>query len=238
VTSPEVRIESDAAALAHRAAQAFWELVDATLTTRPTFRVALAGGHTPTGLYHELVRQRPSSPAWQRLQFFFGDERAVPPDHIDSNYRMARTALFDHAPVVPSQVHRMPGEQRPLDAAAAAYEAVVNREALDLVLLGIGNDGHTCSLFPGDPVLQESERWVRPVLAPPGNAVRERLTLTLPAIAAARQAWFLVNGAAKARVVERVLRTPADPPLPAALVAAPQVVWYLDRMAGSGLELS
>jgi 6-phosphogluconolactonase len=236
--SPEVRVESDPAALSHQAARAFWAYVDATLAEAETFRVALAGGHTPAGMYHEIVRQRPSSPAWTRLRFFFGYERAVAPDHADSNYRMARTTLFDHAPVVPSQVHRMPGEQRPLEAAAAAYEAQLNREALDLVLLGMGTDGHTCSLFPGDPVLLEAHRWVRATTAPAGNAVRERLTITLPCIASARQAWFLVSGADKARVVQRVLRMPADPPLPAALVAAPQVVWYLDRAAGHALMQS
>jgi 6-phosphogluconolactonase len=112
-------------------------------------------------------------------------------------------------------------------------------EALDVVLLGLGVDGHTASLFPGSPALAELSRWVLSTTAPEGNAVRERLTMTLPCIAQAREAWFLVTGANKARIVERVHRARGDsPPLPAALARAARVVWYLDRAAGAALVSS
>lgn len=239
MTAAAVRVERDSAAVAHAAAHAFWQLADATLATRRSFRVALAGGHTPAGMYHEIVRQRPSGDAWRQMQFFFGDERAVPLEHPDSNYRMAKAALFDHVPVSTTQIHRMPGEQRPLDAAARAYEVELGGVALDLVLLGLGEDGHTASLFPGSPALAEQSRWVLSTTAPPGNAVRDRLTITLPCIAQARDAWFLVTGANKARIVEQVHRpTGEQAHVPAALVRATRVVWYLDRAAGAALVSS
>jgi len=236
VSRPVHIVERDAEGVAYASAHAFWQNVDAALTERPSFRVALAGGRTPAGMYHEIVRQRPAGAVWQRLQFFFGDERAVGPEHPDSNYRMAKAAIFDHAPVSPSQVHRVPGELRPLEEAARAYEKTLAGEPLDLVLLGVGADGHTASLFPDSPTLQENVRWVLPAIAPEGNAVRERLTITLPCIASSREAWFLVTGAEKARVVARVLNPSDGPPLPAALVRATRVVWFLDRAAAAGLD--
>jgi len=239
VTTAVVRVERDVAAVAYAAAHAFWQLADATVAARRAFRIALAGGHTPAGMYHEIVRQRPSGDAWRQMQFFFSDERGVPAEHPDSNYRMAKGALFDHAPVAPAQIHRMVGEQRPLDAAARAYEKELGGLALDLVLLGLGEDGHTASLFPGSPALAEQSLWVLSTTAPPGNAVRERLTITLPCIARAREAWFLVTGANKARIVEQVHRpTGAEAPVPSALVRATRVVWYLDRAAGAALVSS
>lgn len=239
MTAAVVRVERDAAAVAHAAAHAFWQLADTTIATRGVFRVALAGGHTPAGMYHEIVRQRPSGEAWRHIHFFFSDERATPADHADSNYRMAKGALFDHAPVSPAQIHRMPGEQRPLDAAARAYEVELGGVALHLVLLGVGEDGHTASLFPGSSALTEQSRWVLSTQAPPGNAVRDRLTITLPCIAQARDAWFLVTGANKARIVEQVHQaTGNEAPLPAALVRAARVVWYLDRAAGVAIVSS
>ncbi len=235
VSPPVLSVERDAEGVAYAAAHSFWQSIDAALTERPTFRIALAGGHTPAGMYHELVRQRPTGEVWKRLQFFFGDERAVGPEHPDSNYRMAKAAIFDHAPVSPPQIHRIPGELRPLDEAARAYEKTLAGEPLDLVLLGVGADGHTASLFPDSPTLAEKSRWVLPATAPPGNAVRERLTITLPCIASAREAWFLVTGSEKARVVARIHKPGDDPPPPAALVRATRVVWFLDRAAAAGV---
>ncbi len=235
---PQFEIERDAAAVAYSAAHAFWQLADSTLAAESVFRVALAGGHTPAGMYHEIVRQRPTGNRWRQLHFYFGDERAVPPDHPDSNFKMAKAALFDHAPLSSGQIHRMPGEQKPLDAAAQSYERELAGHALDLVLLGVGTDGHTASLFPGSPALNESVRHVVATVAPSGNAVRERLTITLPCIAHAREAWFLVTGAEKARIVERIRRAGDNPPLPATLVRAARVVWFLDRAAGTSLLTS
>lgn len=228
----QIEIERDPAAVAYAAAHEFWKFADATLSARGELRVALAGGHTPSGMYHEVVRQRPGGAAWKQIHFFFGDERGVPPDHPDSNYRMAKAALFDHAPVVPEQIHRMPGERRPRDQAAREYEEELGGKALDLVLLGVGGDGHTASLFPDSPALAETSRWVLDTIAPPGNAVRERLTITLPCIARAREAWFLVTGTDKARIVGRI-HGENEATLPAAMVRATRVVWFLDRAAAA-----
>ncbi|MGQ0537799.1 MAG: 6-phosphogluconolactonase [Gemmatimonadaceae bacterium] len=234
MSTAALRVERDPAAVAHAAAHEFWDRADAATAERGLFRVALAGGHTPAGMYHEIVRQRPAGAAWSAVEFFFGDERGVPPEHPDSNYRMAKAALFDHAPAPAANIHRMMGEQRPLTAAAADYERVLAGRALDLVLLGIGSDGHTASLFPASPALAERERWVVATLAPTGVAVRERLTITLPCIARAREVWFLVTGASKAAIVARaILGASADPPLPASLVQAPRLTWILDASAAA-----
>jgi 6-phosphogluconolactonase len=146
---------------------------------------------------------------------------------------MAKAALFDHAPLGAAQIHRMHGEERPIQSAAANYEAELDGHAMDLILLGVGNDGHTASLFPGNDALREALHPVVAVLAPPGNSVRERLTLTLPYIAQAREVWFLVTGAEKAHVVERVHKEGQASALPAAMVRAPRVVWFLDRSAAT-----
>ena len=235
VSTAHVRIEHDAAAVAYASAHAFWRLADSVLAAKPVFRAALAGGHTPASMYHEIVRQRPTGDTWRHIEFFFGDERCVPPDNADSNYRMAKAALFDHVPLSTSQIHRMRGEQRPIEAAATSYEREIGGEALDLVLLGVGSDGHTASLFPGTPALAETSRWVLATHAPPGNAVRERLTITIPCIAQAREAWFLVTGADKARIVAQIHGEGERSMLPAAMVRAPRVVWFLDRSAGAAL---
>jgi 6-phosphogluconolactonase len=234
VSAAHITIEHDAAAVAYAAAHAFWRLADAVLAEKGVFRTALAGGHTPSGMYHEIVRQRPTGDVWRHVEFFFGDERGVPPDHPDSNYRMAKAALFDHAPVAARQIHRMRGEQRPLDDAAIGYEREIGGVPIDLILLGVGLDGHTASLFPGSQALNESKRWVLGTFAPPGNAVRERLTLTLPCIAQAREAWFIVTEPEKARIVGQI-HSGEDATLPAAMVRAPRIVWFLDRAAGAAL---
>jgi len=235
VNAPDITVERDAAAVAHASAHAFWQLVDSVLAARPVFRTALAGGHTPAGMYHEIVRQRPTGETWQHLEFFFGDERAVPPEHPDSNYRMTKAALFDHAPLSGNQIHRMHGELRPLEAAAGDYERELQGVPLDLVLLGVGIDGHTASLFPGSAALTERKRWVVSTHAPSGNAVRERLTITLPCIAQAREAWFLVTGSDKARIVAQIHAEKERSELPAARVRAARVAWFLDRKAGAAL---
>ncbi|MGQ0643816.1 MAG: 6-phosphogluconolactonase [Gemmatimonadaceae bacterium] len=237
MSSPRIAVERDAAAVAYAAAHAFWQLADSVLAAKPVFRTALAGGHTPAGMYHEIVRQRPTGAQWGRLHFFFGDERCVPQDNPDSNYRMAKAALFDHAPIPADRIHRMPGELRPVERGAASYERELGGESIDLVLLGVGVDGHTASLFRGSSTLEESSRWVLATLAPPGNAVRERLTITLPCIAQAREAWFLVTGSEKARVVERILTEGERSELPAAMVRAARVAWFLDRTAGAALAV-
>jgi 6-phosphogluconolactonase len=185
--------------------------------------VALAGGSTPEALYRLLAsddyRDRTD---WEDLRVFFGDERAVPPTHPDSNYGMARRALLDHVPVNPALVHRMEAEDPDLDAAADRY-ALVLPAALDVILLGMGPDGHTASLFPGSPALDEEERRVVPSTAPDGS---RRLTLTLPAINASRHVVFLVLGSAKRAALDKI-RNGAS--LPAARVSpsSGDVTWIV-----------
>ena len=174
------------------------------------------------------------------MHIFFGDERCVPPDDERSNYRMAREALLDRVPVPAPQVHRIPGERAP-QSAAADYEQELRRcfpaaplPAFDLICLGLGDDGHTASLFPGTGALHEQERWVvaQPV-APPGVS---RVTLTPPAINAARDVVFLVEGAGKARMLERVLAGPYEPDVLPAQIVRPiggRLLWLVDAAAGA-----
>ena len=185
--------------------------------------VALAGGRTPRSLYQRLAS---CDFPWSDTHIFFGDERCVPPDHPDSNFRMANEALGSK---VPATVHRMRGES----CDAAAYEKELRRvfgptlPAFDLVLLGLGEDGHTASLFPGDPALEETERWVVRVERPD----HARLTLTLPVLSAANVALFLVSGAAKREPLQRLLH---GGDIPAARVRAKQIVIITDEAAAQG----
>lgn len=197
------------------------------------FRMALSGGSTPRALYARLASREI---AWRRLEFFWGDERFVPYDDPRSNYAMAHEALLDRVPVEPAQVHPIPTDDDPADA-ARRYEETLQRAygadslgeppLFDLVLLGLGEDGHTASLFPADPVLQEREHWVAPAAM---QSPEPRITLTYPALESSRAVLFLVTGAEKAEAVQRVLA--GDPDFPAArLKPQGETVWFLDRAA-------
>ncbi len=202
------------------------------------FAVALSGGSTPKRLYEVLASApfRDRFP-WGRTHLFWGDERFVPHDHPDSNYLMARQALIDHVPVPPGNVHPMPTHGS-LNEAAVAYQATLrsyyDREALDMerplfdaMLLGLGDNGHTASLFPGTAALDEALAWVVPVT---DGVPQPRLTLTYPAIACSAQVAFMVAGKGKAAAVRRVLD--GDRSQPAARVAsAGELTWFLDRAA-------
>ncbi|HKJ71829.1 MAG TPA: 6-phosphogluconolactonase [Gammaproteobacteria bacterium] len=209
---------------------------------RGAFHWALAGGSTPEALYRvlagaDVARRLP----WSRMHAWFGDERCVPPDHPDSNYRMARAALLDHVPLPAEQVHRMAGEAPP-ERAAAAYAdelgaALPARDGvpqLDLVLLGLGPDGHVASLFPGTTGLDAAE---------PATAVHVprldawRLTLTPPVINAARRVWLLASGPGKADIVHAALGEPGGEPLPVQRLAPRgEWRWFLDAAAAARVE--
>ena len=207
------------------------------------FTVALSGGSTPRRLYERLASQPYASRIpWSGWHVFWGDERCVPPDDPDSNYRMAKEALLDRVPISPANIHRMRGETGPGEA-AEEYEAVVRdvfqaaTPSFDLILLGLGEDGHTASLFPGTQALEERRRLVV------GNEVprlgAHRITFTLPLINEAKVVAFLVTDESKSRTVQRVLEpAPTEPVLPAALVrpAAGSVHWFLTRVAATWLE--
>ncbi|MEJ2422143.1 MAG: 6-phosphogluconolactonase, partial [Acidobacteriota bacterium] len=182
---------------------------------------------------------------WEATHIFWGDERCVPPDSEDSNFRMAREALLDAVPIPESNIHRIPAEMSPPQKAAEVYEArlaehfrATAREgkppAFDLLMLGIGGEGHTASLFPGSPALEEARRWAVPVTAPEGIVPAKRITLTLPVINAARRVFFLAAGAAKRPVLQDIRNDPekAARLYPAACVSPRDpVLWFLDREA-------
>ena len=177
-----------------------------------------------------------SSVMWSRVQVLWGDERCVPPDHVESNYRMARETLLDHVPVPAANVHRIHGEDDPA-IAAAAYETTLRALArIDLVLLGLGEDGHTASLFPGGAAVHEQTRWVMAAQAAPGSMWR--ITLTPAVINAAAEVLFLVSGGAKAGILRRVIAGPRRPQeLPAQAIATSngRVRWCVDAAAAAEL---
>jgi 6-phosphogluconolactonase len=221
VETGEALAEQAAAWIAHALAEA--------VTARGRATIALAGGTTPRPVYQRLAAE-PGVP-WDRVEVFFSDERAVPLDHPDSNYRLASESLLSRVPVAPEKVHRMKADQPDLDAAARSYEALLP-PSLDLLLLGMGADGHTASLFPHAPSLGEFTRRVVPVTG--GEPLVQRLTVTPLVLDAAERILVLVAGAAKAATVARVLEGAFDPEeLPAQL--ARSGTWMMDRAAAGWL---
>lgn len=209
-------------ALANAGAQHFATRAETAIAQRGAFNVVLAGGSTPRQLYRRLV-QPPYLDGldWLNIHFFFGDERCVPPNHPDSNYGMAYETLLSHVPLPAANIHRIPGELPPAQA-AEAYAAELKSffggalPEFDLVLLGLGEDGHTASLFPGTQAMNETESWVIAVdHTTPPPPLLPRITLTLPVLNAARSVIFLVSGEAKAQVLASVLDTKDDNHLPA-----------------------
>jgi 6-phosphogluconolactonase len=234
----------DAAALADAAAGRFVAAAGDAIASHGQFIVALAGGSTPRDTYLRLGAETlRSKVTWSRVQIVWGDERCVPPHHVDSNYRMAREALLDRVPVPAANVHRIHGEDDPLSAAAdyeATLRALLRTPArIDLVLLGLGDDGHTASLFPGSAAVHEQTRWVMAVRA--DAATMWRITLTPAVINAAAEVLFLVSGGAKAGILRRVLQGPRHPQeLPAQVIAASngrRVRWCVDAAAAADLTL-
>ncbi len=217
------------------AADAIAVMIHEAIAARGTVHIALAGGTTPTPIYHRLAMM---ALPWDRVELWFGDERNVPPDHPMSNYLMMRTALLDV--MGEARVHRIQGETDAV-AAATAYErelvgALGTPPRLDLVLLGLGTDGHTASLFPNTPALDETERWV---VANPTATGEPRITLTPKTICAARHVRFLVVGATKASVLAEVLEGARDTNrLPSQLIASAEtdVGWFVDDPAAAQLR--
>ncbi|MCE5228734.1 6-phosphogluconolactonase [bacterium] len=210
------------------------------------FFLALSGGRTPESLMHRLTLPglRDAAP-WEKVELFFTDERPVGPDHPDSNYGMVQRAWLDSGAVPEGQVHRMQGEAGSLAAEAERYEDLITRivppgptsfPAFDLIVLGIGDDGHVASLFPGTKALDETMR-VTTVNHVPKLGL-DRLTITFPVINAAREIWMIVCGESKSAAVARALSGPPQSliePLPVSLVhpAYGKMKWWLDRAAAS-----
>jgi 6-phosphogluconolactonase len=213
------------------------------------FSLVLSGGSTPRRLY-ELLAEPPyrSQLDWSKVEFFWGDERAVAPDHPNSNFRMAREAMLDKLAVPPERIHRIAAENPNLDETAREYEIEIERVLgriagvgprpphFNLFLLGMGEDGHTASLFPGTRALDETRRWVVAQDVPAVSG--KRITMTPPLINAAHFIIFLVAGAAKADVLAAVLQGPRDPHrYPAQLIhpLTGEVTWMVDRNASTSL---
>lgn len=217
-------------ALPEIAARRIARVIEQSVADRGRASVMLAGGSTPRAVYRQLalIQGLP----WEKVDIYFGDERAVPPGDSQSNYRMARESLLDAVPIPPAQVHRMPAERPDREAAADEYARRLP-ERLDLVILGLGEDGHTASLFPGSSALKERVRKVLAVVGP--KAPVHRLTVTPPVIAAAREKIILVTGAGKAGAVAQALEGP-DQPIQCPAQLARDGTWVMDRAAASGLR--
>jgi 6-phosphogluconolactonase len=239
-----IEVAEHADALNHCVAEQFVRLTTAAVEARGRCAVALSGGSTPKNVYQLLAA--PAFRArvrWGDIHFFWGDERHVPPDHPDSNYRMAVEAMLSKVPVPPANVHRVRSELPDAERAAREYEETIRARVagallprFDVIHLGIGTDGHTASLFPGSAALGERERlcvanWVE-------KFAGYRITLTLPILNAARAAIFIVTGAAKAPIIQQVLRDrDATPPFPAQLIRPVdgECWWMLDQAAAGEL---
>lgn len=241
------RVVDGADALARAAAEEVLRAAEAAVRGHGRFTLALSGGSTPKALYRLLASVdgpfRERMP-WDRTHFFWGDERHVPPGHADSNYRMARETMLDHVPVPPANIHRVRAEEA-AEAAAADYERELRDffqtagepPRFDFNLMGLGPDAHTASLFPGTPVIHETERWVA---APWVEAHHTfRITFTPPVLNAAVYTLFLASGADKAAAVRAVLEGPRDVDRYPAQVVKPArgaLLWLLDREAASLLS--
>jgi 6-phosphogluconolactonase len=242
----EILILTDLAAIAKRAAQEFLQAATSAVTKNHSFTVALAGGSTPKALYSLLATDsvlRAQLP-WDKMHLYFGDERSVPPDHADSNFRMATEALVSKAPLKPDQVTRIKGEYKDTEKAAQEYEQALRASfklaegqspRFDLVLLGMGNEGHTLSLFPGTKALHETKRlvvrnWI-------GKLYTERITLTAPVVNQAALVIFMVTGADKALALKGVLEGPYEPEqLPSQMIQPRgKLLWLVDTAAGGML---
>ena len=241
----EYFVEPDAAALAALAARHFVEGVEAAVAARGRARIAISGGSTPKAAFQLLADSaRPwrARMPWEKLELFWVDERCVPPDHADSNYRMTREALLDHVPLQPAQIHRMEGELEP-EAAASRYESELRNSfrlegaetpRFDLINLGMGPDGHTASLFPHTAAVHEIGRLA--VSNHVQNKDAWRITLTWPVINQGAQVFFLIGGADKAQILKEVMLGARDPErLPSQLIAPASgiLTLFLDKAAAA-----
>lgn len=241
---PGLMLVEDAPALADAAARAIAEAAEAAVAARGRFTLVLAGGATPRDTYMRLAEPTFADRVpWDRTVVFFGDERCVPPDHAASNYRMANESLLSKVGIPTEHVYRMRGEDDPEEAAAEYARTLAEvfqvkrggRPPFDVVLLGLGLDGHTASLFPGSPAAREIFRTVVAVHAAAAR-IPQRLTLTIPTFNAAARVIFLVSGAEKAKVVKAALTDGAI--MPASMIRPSEgtLTWIVDRAAASLLS--
>jgi 6-phosphogluconolactonase len=239
-----IRIFNDLEALSQAAAEIFVDLVDQAIDFSGLFSVVLSGGHTPRRMYELLVAQPLREKIqWESIHFFWGDERCVPIDDPRSNVLMARQALLEHVPVPEDHIHPIHGDL-PTALAAVQYETELREffgdqpPVFDLILLGLGENAHTASLFPHTSVLDENKHWVEEVYVPEQSMYR--VTLTAPLINQARQVIFLVSGSEKALALQNVLEGPYQPhEFPAQLIRPNGVhpTWLVDEAASHKLTV-
>ena len=248
MTNHDVELFANGMEIAQRAADEVVRIASAAAAARGAFTIALSGGSTPKALY-KLLAENPAlrnSLPWDKMKVFFGDERHVGPGHTDSNFQMASDSILSKVPLQPEQIHRIKGEYPDTAQAAVEYQATIQREfglkagefpRFDLLLLGMGSEGHTLSLFPGTKALHETERivtrnWV-------GKLYTERITLTAPAANNAANIIFMIGGTDKACALKAVLGGPHEPEqLPAQMIQPSngKLLWLVDQAAGSMLS--
>jgi 6-phosphogluconolactonase len=238
-------IKSDPDAVCVEAAKHLIRLSQQCVDERGEFTLALAGGTTPKRFF-QILAKPPYSTAipWGKTRIFFGDERAVPPDHPDSNYGMANRYLLKHINIDPLRIHRIQSELDPQDAAKGYHITLAGflplnhdkKPVFDLVLLGLGDDGHVASLFPGSDILQEQEKHADAVWVE--SKKTWRISITLPVINSAHNIWLMVTGESKADIVDRVFNYPSEAnPLPIEMLKADHgITWYLDEAAARWLK--
>ena len=242
----DIHVYPTTPALVEAAAYHLLDHAHQAIAARDSFTLALAGGSTPKGLYAMLATPPFRSQLdWTKVRFFWGDERHVPPDHTDSNYRMAHEALLRHLPISAGQVQRVPGELPNAHTVADQYETVLREQfgvaepdvpRFDLILLGMGPDGHTASLFPGTGAVHETRRLVA---APWVETLQtSRITFTPVLLNHARQVTFLICGHTKAETLHAVLEGPFQPDTLPAQIIGPQdgtLTWFVDQEAAGAL---
>ena len=245
IRKPEIRTYPGLEELSRAAAEYICEIAREAIKERDIFTLVLSGGSTPRLLYEELARQPISKRMdWNKIHIFWGDERYLPPDHPDSNYALAFQALVSKVDVRPANLHRIITESGSAKAAAEDYEQTLrhffgsptgNEDArhfpsFDLILLGLGQDGHTASLFPGDAALEEEHRWVVAVDSASASPPVPRITLTLPVLNKARCVIFLASGSKKREVFQRIVKNSEILAYPAARVRpSGRLLWFVDE---------
>jgi len=236
--NPIIKISETKTEWVESAANGIADQCQIAISDRGRFSLVLSGGSTPTLIYEALGRLDLD---WKNIFLFWGDERCVPPDHPESNYKMAEDTLIRNASLPAENIFRIKGEENPATA-ARMYQAEIEKyfsaedHRFDLVLLGLGEDGHTASLFPGTAALAENSVWAIETQHPASGMWR--ISLTYPAILSARNIFFLVQGSSKAKVAADVILNPkASPDYPAKKIerADGTIVWYLDRDAAASL---
>ena len=245
IKKPEIRSYSSLSELSLAAAEFVAELAEARIKERGVFTFVLSGGTTPRLLYEKLSREPYASRLdWQHTHLFWGDERCVPSDSPDSNYSLALQTLISKVDVPPSNIHRIPTATGTPEAVAEEYETTLRKffqpsaasdpstyfPSFDLFLLGMGADGHTASLFPGDKALEERTSWVVAVEGSSASPPVPRITLTFPVINEAKCLLFLVSGPNKLKVLQEILNSPHTAIYPAAQVQPlGKLLWFIDE---------